>query len=593
MGMTVEEYKKLKLKSSNNLPTENSEINTDPKPIDNVFERHLQGAENNFIVPEAFLPENENVAGVTRAFGQGLTLGWGDEVEAFTRSTLGSDNYEESLKKVRDSLETFRKTNPVKAYSAEIAGSILPTFTPIGAIGKGIQGVKGLSAVGKGLQQVNKLGPVQRATVQGGVEGGIYGAGVSKEGERLKGAGVGAGFGVAGGGIFSYLLPKSSAAAEALRKKGVSTTAGQTFSEGPTGKVMKGFEESITSFLGFGGSVAAARLRGLSDFNKLVMLEAVSPVLTNIERQALVKQISKENGNIAFSMVDDVMKQKYDEAVKQISLPIESVKKLENSFKDILKVQFADIINPSDQIKAIKIFNRQLNKHAKLKSGSTGKTLDGENLKLFQTKMIEESKDFKKTGGIEGKIGEAFSELNDILDSEISKYGGDLLPKARKAWAGLVPVKIAVNKANKTEGIFSTKQFLDSLKQSDTLTKTKTSTAKGKNIFNTKKGGNLPKLANEVMGSTIPDSGTASRLVSANLLGGGAKEMLKTFGFSIVGDIFYSAKFGALSQAMLRSLQPTTKGLLPYTSMQATSGVLGNDESMERKTVEGLLRKNR
>ena len=123
---------------------------------------------------------NSNYAGnLARAIGQGITFGFGDELEARIRSLAGGRTYGEEVADIRERIKKFRETNPVAAYGSEIIGSI-----PTGV------GIAGLALRG-GLRGAAKIGAL---------EGGIYGIG---EGEGLEGratgAGLGAGLGAAGG----------------------------------------------------------------------------------------------------------------------------------------------------------------------------------------------------------------------------------------------------------------------------------------------------------------------------------------------------------------------------------------------------------
>ena len=118
---------------------------------------------------------------LARAIGQGVTFGFGDEIEAGIRS-LGSDrSYDEEVADIRKSISEFRETNPVAAYGSEIVGSIP---TGIGLAGLALRG---------GLKGAAKIGAL---------EGSIYGAG---EGEGVEGTAtstaLGAGLGAAGGKV--------------------------------------------------------------------------------------------------------------------------------------------------------------------------------------------------------------------------------------------------------------------------------------------------------------------------------------------------------------------------------------------------------
>jgi len=140
---------------------------------------------------ESYPDLNVSTAGGTaRAIGQGLTLGFGDELEAFVTSAFTDKTYDEEVDMIRNKLSSFRETNPALAYGGEVAGSIIPSFTPLGALGK----------VG---QAVSKMSPVKKSATIGGSQSAIYGAGSSEgdvltaEGlkQRAMGAGLGLGLG--------------------------------------------------------------------------------------------------------------------------------------------------------------------------------------------------------------------------------------------------------------------------------------------------------------------------------------------------------------------------------------------------------------
>ena len=135
---------------------------------------------------------NSNYAGnLARAVGQGITFGFGDELEARYRALTGDRSYDEEVADIRESIEQFRETNPVAAYGSEIVGSI-PT-------GLGLAGL----ALRGGLRGAAKIGAL---------EGGIYGAG---EGEGVEGtatsaaigAGLGGALGKAGEKAFEGIAP--------------------------------------------------------------------------------------------------------------------------------------------------------------------------------------------------------------------------------------------------------------------------------------------------------------------------------------------------------------------------------------------------
>ncbi len=130
------------------------------------------------------------------ALGQGLGLGFGDEIVAGIRS-IGGENYDDALKSEREAVDRFRYHNPGTSLAAEIgAGFAIPGLGAAKAIG-GAATLAGKAAQGA------KYGAGFGATAGfGASEGGFS--------ERAAGAGIGA----ATGATVGAALP---AAATALR----------------------------------------------------------------------------------------------------------------------------------------------------------------------------------------------------------------------------------------------------------------------------------------------------------------------------------------------------------------------------------------
>lgn len=120
-------------------------------------------------------------AGFGRSLVQGLSLGFGDEIEAFVRSLKGED-YESTLASIRLGLEDYKKTNPATAFMAEVTGAALPT---IGALVLApLTG--GASTAAVAPSAANLMG---RAALTGGAVGALEGIGTGNTPEeRVKGA---------------------------------------------------------------------------------------------------------------------------------------------------------------------------------------------------------------------------------------------------------------------------------------------------------------------------------------------------------------------------------------------------------------------
>ena len=120
--------------------------------------------------------------GGLRMLGQGLSFGFGDELEAMYRSSRSGRSYEEELADIRGSMEAYREQNPMTSIALEAAGSLPYAFLPVG----------GLVGAGRGLF---------KAAASGAAGGALYGVGTGEGSaeDRLSRIPGGAAVGAAGG----------------------------------------------------------------------------------------------------------------------------------------------------------------------------------------------------------------------------------------------------------------------------------------------------------------------------------------------------------------------------------------------------------
>ena len=461
----------------------------------------LKKAQRNIgVTEEEQITEVDFKEGVTRAVGQGASFGFGDEIEAVVRSALDQGlTYKEALDVARDKIESFRKTNPGWAYGSEIAGS-LPTAVLGGA---GLVKTAGtLAKVGLTASKAKMAVPI------GASQGAVYGAGISEEGERLKGAGtgaaLGAGFTAAGG----YILPRTTALAKKFLKKGVKLTPGQAIKgSGPIGDLTHGIEESIISFSGVGVPIKSAKTIALSDFNKMAMLEAIEPMTKG--NKEIVKRLQKTlknlHGNEAYAVIDDFISQEYQKALQTITLKGVGVKKLnENVLK---RITASDVDDATKQWLEKRFTNLIINRIKTDKKGS--QYLSGQDLKNLESELFRDAQNFFKKGGFDFYTGQTISQIRNDLKDIIKKYNPKSeLQNLNKSFAQFKPIGEAVLTANSAEGIFTPKQLLNALKKIDiTPGKKVTKLAKGSLTTTAREG-------QELLGDFVPDSGTASRLIA-------------------------------------------------------------------------------
>lgn len=137
---------------------------------------------------------------------QGMTFGFGDEIEAAIRSIVpGGATYEVERDKIRQELAQYQAENPGKAITMEVLGSIA-TNAGVGVFNK----LRGAISSGKTVPAIRDVAKI------GALEGGLYGLGTS-EADTLTGMALDTGTGAligaavpagltgavrAGGGLF-------------------------------------------------------------------------------------------------------------------------------------------------------------------------------------------------------------------------------------------------------------------------------------------------------------------------------------------------------------------------------------------------------
>lgn len=143
-------------------------------------------------------------SGLARAAGQGITFGFGDEIEAGLRTGFGlAGDYEKTRDDIRTKVDQFREDHPVAAYGSEIAASaVLP-----GGVAR--QAVKAGMGVGKAVAGTSAL------------SGAAYGAGAAETPDDvLPEMAKGAGAGLALGTVLSKAVPAARATARHIPERG-------------------------------------------------------------------------------------------------------------------------------------------------------------------------------------------------------------------------------------------------------------------------------------------------------------------------------------------------------------------------------------
>lgn len=139
----------------------------------------------------------------TRAFAQGVTFGFADELEARARALATGQSYEEALEEIRAKLKGYQEARPSEAFGYEMAGAIAPALAAApftGGTGTAAilaqRGATGAAAKTLGVAAPSSM---RGALGYGAAQGALTGVGTGETAEeRAIGGAIG---GVAGGAL--------------------------------------------------------------------------------------------------------------------------------------------------------------------------------------------------------------------------------------------------------------------------------------------------------------------------------------------------------------------------------------------------------
>ena len=477
-------------------------------------------------------PEINNIAEGARAFAKGATFGFADEIEAKVRTgqsvkdqvsttTSYKDAYNElkdlqksaftgrtpeqkarvkeltdivtneknakssvqdaKYKGVRDELRTssaeFAKQNPKTAMALELAGGIT---TPV-------LGAAKAATIG---------GKIARGSLQGAGFGAAYGAGNADEMEDvgrdtlLQGAAGGAIGGVLSG-AGAVLAPKLQQGAKAFANKGIPITPGQAF-----GGVTDTIEQRMGSVM---PGINSARTRSIKSWNKSLIDDIIKPLGGKVDDLG-----DNLLGNVKKGQ--EVLSKSYDDV-----LPFIGIKDKSGLNKALNAVKKDQVLSDA----AEKTLQKEM---SKVQGFLTGKNISGESVKNMQTHLGKRIQAYAGTTNADDKaIGNALSDTLDTLMTQVQnqnpKYA-DKLKAINTAYAKFIRVENAASKLNDGQA-FTPKQFGSAVRQSDRSAR-KRAVAAGDALMQ----GESQQA--QILGNSIPDSGTAGNVIVNSLLGAGA-----------------------------------------------------------------------
>lgn len=376
---------------------------------------------------------------------------------------------------------------------------VSPNASLAGTLVGGVTGA-GMAEVGAGMAAPSALAKYA-PRIGDALYGALSGFNGAKDGEGAQGAALGAGAGVVGGAIGQGVMKGVGAAARGvtnpaaqyLRAQGVPLTVGQTL-----GGVAKGIEDKATSIPLVGDMIARRRAEGLEAFNQAAFKEALEPI------GGTVNKLGEQGVDEALDQVGGA----YDNALGAVNLSVDPEYKMHlgqavqaaNRLPQGLQDQFHATLGE----RVGQMFNGQQIDGKGLQAALKGLNMDAASL----TRRSE--------------------PMADVFSARANDVGDALMGMAERQAPGTPDAIQAANRAYRQVGVVGDANL--SAPSQPYFTPAQLDRA---SINNTRKFGgrnaaasgdrpffDLTQAGKEVLPSSVPDSGTAGRLMNVAMLGG-------------------------------------------------------------------------
>lgn len=380
-----------------------------------------------------------------------------------------------------------------------------------------------------------------------------------KRSQLATGAATGAAVPVLGAGLARVVSPKTStdAAVQTLREAGVRPTIGQTL-----GGMANKLEEKAMSVPILGDAIGAARNRATADLNRAVADAALEPLGQKLPANLV--------GRDAVAYVKSTLSDAYDNLLPKMTLQAD--KQFAQDVTSLRSMVNTGSIDP----KSAKAFNNIL--QDKVLSQFRGQNaLTGETLKKMEENLRTQAERFlQSTDADQRLVGNALQEVQSSLRELALRSNPTLrgdLSNINAGYAVFKRMERAASTLGADEGSFTAAQLQNAVKALD-KSKDKGRFARGDALLQ-----DLSDAAKSRLGSKVPDSGTAGRLMVPAGIGGAAVYDPVLTGSAIgLGSLAYSpwaqSLFRGLVAARPQVAQPVAGLLEQRAPMLAPAGGL-------------------
>lgn len=439
----------------------------------------------------------------------------------------------------------------------------------IGSIGADVA----MSAAPGGLvTKATAAAPVLARTLAQIGLGAGYGALTSPE-DRTTGA-VGGGVGTAAGMGVNRLIggaikPFVTKDAQALMAQGIQPTPGQAM-----GGVANTAEQKLKSLPLIGDVIRGARSRSVNEFNEKAIQNAVPGV--------------KGFGDEALTSAREALGRQYDDVLNKLPQITVDKQAIQQSATQAVGDPALALSNDSKKFVMDYVRKNLLNRTANL-DGQTAKSIESDFAKAVARKAASGDAEDRAIAEAMRTIQQQWRQSLTQSAEAVSPGAGTALREADAAWRAFIPVDRAGAyrgnqnvAANDVAGRFTPNALRRSIEVSDQ--------SQFNNATRALRGGNSPferlnsmtRQAESVLGDSVPDSGTATRMMwGAGALGAGS---------AVGADLGTAAALGAVTVPMYSRMgsQFLTQGVEPaYKSAVQALTLRG----VPTQTIDEALRK--
>lgn len=273
------------------------------------------------------------------------------------------------------------------------------------------------------------------------------------------------------------------------------------------GAIIGGFakraEDAMTSVPIIGDIIKYGQKNSIQGLNNAALNRALTPIGEKLPDGIV--------GRDAVQHISDRLDNAYEQLLPKLNANVDG-----DFIKDIKDLHAtADSLPPQQAAQFKKLFQTQI-----VGKMDFGGTFDGKTLKGIESELGAEAKGYSSSPSWDDrKLGGVISDLKDSLRELVSRTSPENakeLKNINTGYANYVRIRKAAAAVGAKDGVFSPNQLQNAVKASDKSVG-KGSFAKGNALMQ-----NLSDPASNILPSSIPDSGTATRGLYALTAGAGA-----------------------------------------------------------------------